>query len=71
MKLGLFLLILGLILAGAGIAGWMYADPNLAFWGGGPFNVDEAQMANAAGCGLAVAGGGLAIGGIVRMMVKK
>lgn len=69
MKLGIFLLILGLLLAGAGIAAWTYADPNVSFWFGG--SVEEARMLDAAGLGVTVVGGGLAIGGIIRMVVKR
>ena len=71
MKLGIFLLVFGLILAGFGIAAWMYVDPNIAFWFGGRFSVDEAQMIDAGGIGIAVIGGGLAVGGIVRMIVRR
>jgi len=71
MKLGIFLLIFGMILAGAGVAMWMYADPNVSFWLGGHFSVDEARMLEAGGIGAAILGGGLAAGGIVRMIVKR
>jgi len=71
MKLGIFMLVFGLILAGAGIAAFMYADPNASFWVGGYLSVEEARIANAAGIGVAIIGGGLAVGGIVRMIVKR
>ncbi len=71
MKLGIFLLILGLIIAGAGAAAWMYADPDASFWIGGYLNIEEARMMDAGGIGAMVIGGGLAIGGIVQMIVKR
>jgi hypothetical protein len=48
-----------------------YADPNVSFWVGGRLSVEEARIADAAGIGVAVIGGGLTIGGIVRMIVKR
>lgn len=71
MKLGMFLLIFGLVLAGGGVAMWMYADPNVSLWFGGRFSVDEARMLEAGGIGLTILGGGLALGGIVRMIVAR
>jgi hypothetical protein len=71
MKLGIFMLIIGLILAGVGVAVFTYADPNTSFLIGGYLNVEQARLADAAGIGVAVIGGGLAIGGIVRMIVKR
>lgn len=71
MKLGISMLVFGLLLAGVGVTAWMYADPELSFWGVSQLNIDEAQMVKAAGIGVAVLGGGLAIGGIVRMIVKR
>ena len=71
MKLGMFLLIFGLVLAGGGVAMWMYADPNVSLWFGGRFSVDEAQMLEAGDIGLTILGGGLALGGIVRMIVAR
>ena len=65
------MLILGLILAGAGTAAWMYADPNLAFLGGGLFSVEESRIMDAGGVGATVIGIGLALGGIIRMIMKK
>ena len=70
MKLGIFLLILGLILAGAGVATWMSADPTVSFWFGDSV-VQETRMLDASGPGLTVLGGGLALGGIIRMVVKR
>ena len=71
MKIGIFMLVLGLILAGFGVAAFAYADPNVSFWVGGRLSVEEARMADAAGIGVAIIGGGLAVGGIVRMIVKR
>ena len=71
MKLGIFMLIFGLILAGAGIAVWMYANVDEAYMYGSRFSLDQLQVADAGGIGCAVFGGGLAVGGIVRMIMKK
>ena len=71
MKLGIFMLVVGLILAGIGVATFIYADPNMSFWGATIFNVEEAQMVNALGIGATVVGGGLAVGGIIRMILKR
>lgn len=71
MKLGIFMLVFGLILAGVGVAVFTYADPNASFWLGGHLSVEEARIADAVGIGVAIIGGGLAVGGIVRMIVKR
>ncbi len=71
MKLGIFLLIFGLLIAAVGVAAFMYADPNTSFWIGGRLDVEQARLVDAVGMGITVLGGGLAIGGIVRMIVKK
>jgi len=71
MKLGIFLLIFGLVLAGVGVASWMYADPEVSFWLGGRFSVEEARMIDAGGIGVTIIGGGLALGGVIRMIVKR
>jgi len=71
MKLGMFLLIFGLVLTGGGVAMWMYADPNVSLWFGGRFSVDEARMLNAGAIGLTIIGGDLALGDIVRMIVTR
>jgi len=49
----------------------MYADPNIPFWLGGRFNVDEARILEASGIGAVILGGGLAVGRLVRMIVKR
>ena len=66
MKLGIFLLIFGLLIAGAGAYFWQYYNPS--FFG---FRDVEAQRYVSAGLGGMILGGGLAIGGIVRMIVKR
>ena len=75
MKLGILMLVLGLIIAGVGIAAWIYADSGTSYFiditrSPGGWMV-EGQAADAVGIGGAVLGGGLAIGGIVRMIVKR
>jgi len=71
MKLGLFLLVLGLLIAGVGIVGWVYADPDVYFWTGTGLSYDDARVVDALGAGLMVIGGGFIIGGLVRMIVKR
>lgn len=65
MKLGIFLLILGLLIAGAGAYFWQNNSP--AFLG---YRTHDAQQFFSMGIGGMVLGGGLAIGGIIRMIVK-
>ena len=76
MKLGIFLLIFGLILAGVGVAAWQWAES--AMWEaefgevfGYHQQYQEVLLTRAGGLGVAIFGGGLAIGGIVRMIVKR
>jgi hypothetical protein len=66
MKLGIFLLILGLLIAGAGAYTWQYYGPT--FLG---YRTQEAQQFFSMGIGGMILGGGLAIGGIIRMIVKR
>lgn len=66
MKLGIFLLIIGLLIAGAGVCAWQYYNPT--FLG---YRTQEAQQYYAAGIGGIVIGGGLVIGGIIRMILKR
>ena len=61
MKLGIFLLILGLIIAVGGAFAWQYYNPS--FLG---YRTYEAQQFYSAGIGGIILGGGLAIGGIIR-----
>ena len=70
MKLGISMLVIGLLLAGFGIFLWNFAGS------AGPFSswfstYEDASMARAIGMGVTVFGGGLSIGGIVRMIVKR
>jgi|GEM_PF-3173719 hypothetical protein len=74
MKLGIFLLVFGLILAGIGVAAWQYGLDLSTTILGIPRNANEYEIGTwckAGGLGLTVLGGGLAIGGIVRMIVKR
>ena len=66
MKLGIFMLVFGLVIAGAGIAAWQYYNPS--FFG---YREREAQQLVSAGLAGMVVGGGLAIGGIIRMILKR
>lgn len=66
MKLGIFLLIFGLLIAGGGAYAWQYYGPT--FLG---YRTQEAQQFFSAGMAGMILGGGLAIGGIVRMIVKR
>jgi len=66
MKLGIFMLVFGLIIAGAGIAAWQYYNPNIF-----GFREREAQQLVSIGLAGMVVGGGLAIGGIIRMIIKR
>lgn len=63
MKLGIIMLVVGLLLAGFGVYLW-----NLA--GAGPV-ASNWFSTEAIGIGVTVFGGGLSIGGIVKMVVKK
>ncbi|RLC62528.1 MAG: hypothetical protein DRI01_06755 [Chloroflexi bacterium] len=66
MKLGIFLLIFGLLIAGGGAYAWQYYNPS--FLG---YRPAEAQQFFSLGIAGMILGGGLAIGGIVRMIVKR
>jgi hypothetical protein len=66
MKLGIAMLIIGLIFAGFGFGLW-----NFVSLGGLPGVPSDVATAQAVGMGVTVFGGGLSIGGIVRMVVKK
>jgi hypothetical protein len=75
-KLGIFLLIFGLVLAAVGVFAWQYAQSSMweAILGeffGCHEQYEQALMARAGSIGLTVLGGGLAVGGIVRMIVKR
>jgi hypothetical protein len=76
MKLGIFLLVFGLLLAAAGVFAWQYAESSMweAILGeffGYHAEYSQALLVRAGGIGLTVLGGGLALGGIVRMIVKR
>ncbi len=73
MKLGISLLVIGLIFAAVGAALLIGASPNTAglFFNSPNERSAAVDIAKAAGIGLAVFGGGLTIGGIVRMILKK
>jgi hypothetical protein len=76
MKLGIFLLIFGLLLAAVGVFAWQYAESSMweAIIGhlfGYHEQYEHAVLGKAAGLALTVFGGGLALGGIVRMIVKR
>ena len=73
MKLGISMLVIGLLFAGFGFFLWNFAGS------AGPFTpipdwfptYEKASMAKAIGMGMTIFGGGLTIGGIVRMIVKR
>lgn len=67
MKFGIFLLILGLLIAGAGVYVWEYYSPTFF----GYRLTQEAQQFSSMGIGAMVLGGGLTIGGIIRMIIKR
>lgn len=77
MKLGVFLLVFGLLLAGIGIAAWQYAQSAVGgayregIFGSPPELYTWPLLFGAGGLGLTIFGGGLAVGGIVRMIVKR
>ena len=66
MKLGIFLLILGLLVATGGVYAWQFYNPT--FLG---YRTHEAQQYVSMGVGGIVLGGGLALGGIIRMILKR
>lgn len=71
MKLGISMLVIGLLFAGFGLFLWNFAGSQLPFTSGWFSSYEDQSMAKAIGMGLTVFGGGLSIGGIVRMVVKK
>ena len=77
MKLGLFLFIFGVILLAGGIVFWQFGQefPGM-LWGTvgigrAEYTAMQGYMWSAAGLGVTVLGSGLAIGGIVRMVLKR
>jgi hypothetical protein len=75
-KLALFFLVFGLLVATIGVFLWQYAQSSMweAILGeffGYHQQYEQALLVRAGGIGLTVLGGGLAVGGIVRMIVKR
>ena len=66
MKFGIFMLVLGLIIAAAGAFLWQSYSPTFLGYRDG-----DNQMYYAAGIAAMVLGGGLALGGIIRMILKR
>jgi len=71
MKLGIFMLVVGLLLAGFGFFLWNYAGAQGPFTSSWFSSYQDQSMTQAIGMGMTVFGGGLSIGGIVRMIVKR
>ena len=71
MKLGISMLVVGLLLAGFGFFLWNFAGAQGPFTSGWFSSYEDQSLAKAIGMGLTVFGGGLSIGGIVRMVIKK
>jgi hypothetical protein len=71
MKLGISMLVVGLLFAGFGFFLWNYAS--LGGLSGSPTCglPQDVATVEAIGMGMTIFGGGLAIGGIVRMIVKR
>jgi hypothetical protein len=67
MKLGLSLLVFGLLVAAIGLGLWQYGSAGQVAWD----IVRSAEGTAAIGLGISVFGGGLAIGGIIRMIIKR
>ena len=70
MKLGISMLVVGLIFAGFGVFLW---DPGSSarYWLEPYSELQDIALYMSIGKGLTVFGGGLTIGGIVRMIVKR
>ena len=71
MKLGISMLVVGLLFAGFGVFLWNFAGSQGVFTSGWFTTYEEQSMAKAIGMGVTIFGGGLTIGGIVRMIVKR
>jgi hypothetical protein len=63
------LLIFGLIIAGVGVAAWIYSDPGTAFLLGD--DIQTARLISSVGMGMVVIGGGIALGGLISIIKKK
>ena len=71
MKLGTAMLVIGLIVAAGGVFIWQLASKG-GLAGSSVWSLpQDVAMVEAIGMGLTVLGGGLAIGGIVRMVLKR
>ena len=70
MKLGISMLVVGLLFAGFGVFLW---DPGSSarYWLEPYSELQDIALYMSIGKGLTVFGGGLTIGGIVRMIVKR
>lgn len=71
MKLGIAMLVIGLIFAGFGFFLWNFAGSAGPLTSGWFSSYEDAAMVKAAGMGITLFGGGLALGGLVRMIVKR
>ena len=67
MKTGIIMLIIGLIIAGVGVTAWLFSDSYLST---SPDD-ETIMLLQAGGLGAAIIGGGLGLGGIIRMIVKR
>ena len=70
MKLGISMLVVGLLIAGLGVFLW---DPGSSarYWFEPYSELRDIALYASIGKGLTVFGGGLSIGGIIRMVVKR
>jgi hypothetical protein len=68
--MGIFLLVIGVLIGAVGVTAFMYIDPNHILLFGGPVNFEEARLIQASSIGLMVLGGGLALGGIIKIIRK-
>jgi hypothetical protein len=69
-RLGVCLLVLGVILAVVGAAAWSLVELDLALWSG-QRAWENPKVMQAAGMGCAVLGAGLVLVGVVRMISKR
>ncbi len=73
MRSGQLLLIVGLILAGIGVAGWVFVTPYMVYYQGERL-IDEVAFynyMNACAIGVTVIGGGLTVGGLIKMILGR
>ncbi len=75
MKVGFTIFITGIIIAAIGVVFWQYGNSySQSLYDlieSGNTKLDIARVAEASGLGIIVLGGGLAIGGLVRMILKR